>query len=411
MTKTTGGTVTLSGANDYSGNTLVSGGTLALSGRGSIDYSSGLSLAAGGTFDVSALPSPYTLNVALNASGTGTDLGTNAAAIQGAAGGVVDFGTQPIVLTYDGTDPALYISQGTLQLEGNAWTVNVSGAPLASGTYTLVQQAGGAINNLGTHTVTGTAIGPGVTASIAVQGAQVNLVIGTPTTTSLALAAGRNPSTYGDALTFRATVSPAPPDGETVTFSDGATLLGAGLTSGGAATLSTNNLPAAAHTLTASYAGDGTYLSSSGTLGQTVNRRPVALSGARPYDGTTNASFAILAVANIFGSDVVSMVSGTGGLASANVGTPSITSTNDLALGGAQATNYTVGGQRSVTISQTNITVTAAANTKTYDGTTNAAATPTITSGSLQADTAGFTESYDNRNAGAGKTLPPPAGE
>ena len=347
LAKTTGGTVTLSGANDYSGNTIVSGGTLALSGSGSIDYCSGLSLAAGATFDVSALPSPYTLNVALNASGTGTAVGTTAAALQGASGGVVDFGTQPIVLAYDGTHPALYLAQGTLQLEGNAWTVNVSGAPLASGTYTLVQQAGGAINNLGSHTVSGTAIGPGVTASIVVQGAQVNLVIGTPTTTTLALIAGANPSTYGDALTFRATVSPAPPNGESITFMDGATVLGTGLTSGGVATLSTNNLPAAAHTLTASYAGDGTYLASSGTLAQTVNPRPVAVSGARPYDGTTNASFAILSVGNQLGSDDVSMVSGTGGLASANVGTPSITSTNDLALGGRAGDQlHHLGGQR-----------------------------------------------------------------
>src|SRR5207244_5206399 len=54
------------------------------------------------------------------------------------------------------------------------------------------------------------------------------------------------------------------------------------------------------------------------------------------------------------------------------------------------------------------ITVTAATNTKTYDGTTSAAATPTITSGALQGtDTNGFTEAYANRNAGTGKTLVP----
>ena len=52
------------------------------------------------------------------------------------------------------------------------------------------------------------------------------------------------------------------------------------------------------------------------------------------------------------------------------------------------------------------ITVTAATNTKTFDGTTSAAATPTITGGTLQAgDTAAFTETYDNKNAGTGKTL------
>ena len=54
------------------------------------------------------------------------------------------------------------------------------------------------------------------------------------------------------------------------------------------------------------------------------------------------------------------------------------------------------------------ITVTAATNSKTYDGTTSAAATPTITSGSLATgDTANFTETYDTKNVGTGKTLTP----
>ena len=54
------------------------------------------------------------------------------------------------------------------------------------------------------------------------------------------------------------------------------------------------------------------------------------------------------------------------------------------------------------------ITVTAATNTKIYDGTTTAAATPTITSGTLApGDTANFTETYDTQNVGTGKTLTP----
>ena len=47
------------------------------------------------------------------------------------------------------------------------------------------------------------------------------------------------------------------------------------------------------------------------------------------------------------------------------------------------------------------ITVTAATNTKTYDGTTSASNTPTITAGTLATgDTAAFTETYDNKNVG-----------
>ena len=52
------------------------------------------------------------------------------------------------------------------------------------------------------------------------------------------------------------------------------------------------------------------------------------------------------------------------------------------------------------------ITVTATTNTKVYDGTISAAAIPTITGGTLAAgDTDNFTETYDNKNVGTGKTL------
>ena len=61
-----------------------------------------------------------------------------------------------------------------------------------------------------------------------------------------------------------------------------------------------------------------------------------------------------------------------------------------------------------LTVTKRAITVTAAANSKIYDGTSSAAATPAITSGSLAAgDTANFTETYDNRNVGTSKTLNP----
>jgi autotransporter-associated beta strand protein len=55
------------------------------------------------------------------------------------------------------------------------------------------------------------------------------------------------------------------------------------------------------------------------------------------------------------------------------------------------------------------ITVTAVANSKMYDGTTSALATPTITSGTLSSgDNGVFTESYDTRNVGGpSKTLTP----
>src|SRR5207237_8264294 len=68
-------------------------------------------------------------------------------------------------------------------------------------------------------------------------------------------------------------------------------------------------------------------------------------------DGTTGADAAILSVSNPVGSDVVTVVSGSGTLASANAGSEAITSFGTLALGGVAGGNYTLAGASgSVTI-------------------------------------------------------------
>jgi len=183
-----GNTLTLAGANAYTGATTVSNSsTLALTSTGSINNSASLSILAGSTLDVSAITS-YTLSssTVLSASGAATP-----ATIKGASGGTVSLGSQPISLTYDGSDPALSISQGTLSLNGNAFTVN-SASPLALGTYAIIQQASGNINSAGTYSVSGTAIGAGDIGTITVNGGNVNLSITTspapsPTITSISV--------------------------------------------------------------------------------------------------------------------------------------------------------------------------------------------------------------------------------
>jgi hypothetical protein len=164
-----------------SGATTISAGTLALGPTATLTVGASLNLAAGATFDVSALgaSATYTLNNAiLTASGTGITNGVSAAAINGGASGTVSLGSLPINLTYDGFHPALYVSQGTLSLNRNTFTVNTTnGASLAAGTYAIVQQAGGNIASNGTFTVSGTAIGTGMSGSIQVSGTKVNLII------------------------------------------------------------------------------------------------------------------------------------------------------------------------------------------------------------------------------------------
>jgi hypothetical protein len=92
-------------------------------------------------------------------------------------------------------------------------------------------------------------------------------------------------------------------------------------------------------------------------------------------------------------------------VANENVGAYAI---NQGTLGVAD-TNYAityVGAD--FTITARPITVTAVTDTKSYDGTTASTGTPTITSGSLASgDTVTWTQSFDTKNVGTGKTLTP----
>jgi len=82
-----------------------------------------------------------------------------------------------------------------------------------------------------------------------------------------------------------------------------------------------------------------------------------------------------------------------------------------LSLTGPAAPNYTVAGvSGTVTVAQTNLTVSAAAYSKTYDGTTSVVGTPTITAGSIQPGdsvSGTWTEAFANRNAGPSQALIP----
>ncbi len=75
LTNTGSGTLTLSGANTYSGDTTISSGTLALSGSGSIANTPNIYLSSGATLDVSGLGSTFTLDDGQTLKGTGTVAG------------------------------------------------------------------------------------------------------------------------------------------------------------------------------------------------------------------------------------------------------------------------------------------------------------------------------------------------
>src|SRR5438094_7608763 len=92
---------------------------------------------------------------------------------------------------------------------------------------------------------------------------------------STSVVSSNNPSIFGSAVTFTATVTSSAtsiPTG-TVTFQDGAATLGTGMLSGGNATLATSALVGGVHSITAIYGGDANFANgTSPALMQTVNR-------------------------------------------------------------------------------------------------------------------------------------------
>jgi hypothetical protein len=102
----------------------------------------------------------------------------------------------------------------------------------------------------------------------------LNISTGAASGTTTTLSASPNPANFGQTVTFTATVTPqglGTPTG-TVTFSDGMNALGVATLSGGMATFSTAALTIGVHSITATYSGDGNYLSSiSPALQETIN--------------------------------------------------------------------------------------------------------------------------------------------
>lgn len=95
--------------------------------------------------------------------------------------------------------------------------------------------------------------------------------------TVTALASSLNPSKFGQSVTFTASVSATSPGSGTptgtVTFRNGATTIGTGTLSGGVATFVTSSLPVGSYSITAVYAGDtGFNTSTSTVLTQVVNQ-------------------------------------------------------------------------------------------------------------------------------------------
>lgn len=146
----------------------------------------------------------------------------------------------------------------------------------------------------------------------------------------------------------------------------------------------------------------------------TVNKKSITASitaGNKTYDGTTTAVITNCTPNGIVGSDSVTCSVAGATFANRNVGVGKTITATGIALGGAASGNYQLSSTSAATtanISALGIAVTAVTDTKVYDGTISSAGVPTITSGTLATgDTASWTQTFDNKNAGTGKTLIP----
>ena len=168
--------------------------------------------------------------------------------------------TAPSPVTYGTAPIALFATGGA---SGNAVTFSVvSGPGSITGNTLTINGAGSVVvaaNQLGNTNYTAAAQ---VTQSIVVN----------QTLPAIAVASSANPVLVQNAVTFTAIVSSAvsTPTG-TMTFEDGATVLGSGMLAAGVATFTTSNLTVGTHTITAVYSGDGNFAAAtSACLTQTI---------------------------------------------------------------------------------------------------------------------------------------------
>ena len=212
--------------------------------------------------------------------------------------------TPTSVASLNGT---ITVTDNTLNVSSSTQTIAVSGTGLAAAptiTFTVSNQtygispftvsatsnSAGAISYSvvsGPATISGSTVtitGVGTVVLQASQAANGNYTAGTQNasftvskaTPTVGLSSSSNPSTYNGSVTFTATVPPSATG--IVTFLDGATSIGTGSVSSGAATFSMASLSGGSHSITAQYGGDSNYnAATSSAITEVVDRTPVTV--------------------------------------------------------------------------------------------------------------------------------------
>ena len=123
------GSLTLSGTNNYTGNTAVIGGTLALSGSGSL-ASPNIIVAGGAMFNVSGLATPFAL--------TGGSTLTNCS-VGAVINGNMNCSVGTLSLVNDGVNPSFLLTNGTMTVSAGAVVkINNTGKILGVGKHPII---------------------------------------------------------------------------------------------------------------------------------------------------------------------------------------------------------------------------------------------------------------------------------
>jgi len=236
----------------------------------------------------------------------------------------------------------------------------LSSVVLTTGTHSLSAGYSGDANN---------AAGSGTLTQVVNPPAKV------ATTTNLT--SSSNPSTYGQTITFTATVSGTGgvPSG-VVTFSVGTSIGAVTLDPSGTAVYTTSSLPAGTTTVSAAYSGDTTFGGSTSPLvPQQVNPAPLTItasSGSMTYGGAVPAITPSYS-GFVSGDTAVSLTTGPTCLTTATNTSP--VATYPSTCSGAVASNYTISYVAgTVTVNPAKLTITASSGSMTQGGTP-----PTIT--------------------------------
>lgn len=223
-------------------------------------------------------PTQYAASTSLNQAHTVTK-GDTTVAVTPASGSVTINNPYTVNVTVGAASPATGTPTGTVSVsDGGSGTCTIPSLdPAGAGSCKLTP------TSVGSKTLTATYAGD---ANFNGKSGTAGLTVNQATSTT-ALTSSANPSTFGQSVTFTATVTGNAPTGS-VTFKDGTAVLcsAVGL-AGGSAICATSSLSVATHSVTVNYNGDANNtISTSAPLSQVVNQ----VSSSTALTSATNPS-------------------------------------------------------------------------------------------------------------------------